>query len=243
MEPQRSILAIVSIWIYWISETRCCVIQSYPWHHPWPRSPQQWWCIERYGMWPRSTPGGRGEIQEILGNSDLVNISYRWLHMVWTFYHWLHLPGIKHPSKILFASLFLLITEKRAFLRVLILFPELIFAPYLTNVMFGPQIEVLIGKTQPNHVIQMKKSLCWVNVLLSLLGQVPTFYFLYSYLEEINPKANFLQFLMHGFSNPLRRDVNASFIPPYVAILSLGIAIVTLALLIHVDSFLESSHP
>ena len=126
---------------------------------------------------------------------------------------------------------------------MLILFPELIFAPYLTNVMFGPQIEVLIGKTQPNHVIQMKKSLCWVNVLLSLLGQVPTFYFLYSYLEEINPKANFLQFLMHGFSNPLRRDANASFIPPYVAILSLGIAIVTLALLIHVDSFLESSHP
>ena len=90
-------------------------------------------------MWPWSTPGGRGEIQEILGNSDLVNISYRWLHMVWTFYHWLNLPGIKHPSKILLASLFLLITEKRAFLRVLILFPELIFAPYLTNVMFGPQ--------------------------------------------------------------------------------------------------------
>ena len=29
----------------------------------------------------------------------------------------------------------------------------------------------------------------------------------------------------------------------YVAILSLGIAIVTLALLIHVDSYLESSHP
>ena len=127
---------------------------------------------------------------------------------------------------------------------MLILFPELIFAPYLTNVMFGPQIEVLIGKTQPNHVIQMKKSLCWVNVLWSLLGQeVPTFYFLYTYLEEINPKVNFLQFLMHGFSNLLRRDVNTSFIPPYVAILSLGIAIVTLALLIHVDSFLESSHP
>ena len=126
---------------------------------------------------------------------------------------------------------------------MLILFPELIFAPYLTNVMFGPQIGVLIGKTQPNHVIQMKKSLCWVNVLLSLLGQVPTFYFLYTYLEEIYPKVNFLQFLMHGFSNPLRRDVNASFIPPYVAILSLGIAIVTLTLLIHVDSFLESSHP
>ena len=129
-------------------------------------------------VWPWSTPGGRGEIQEILGNSDLVNISYRWLHMVWTFYHWLHLLGIKHPSKILLTSLFLLITEKRAFLRVLILFPELIFAPYLTNVMFGPQIGVLIGKTQPNHVIQMKKSLCWVNVLLSLLGQeVPHFTF------------------------------------------------------------------
>ena len=89
----------------------------------------------------------------------------------------------------------------------------------------------------------MKKSLCWVNVLLSLLGQVPTFYFLYTYLEEINPKVKFLQFLMHGFSNPLRRDVNDSFIPPYVAILSLCIAIVTLALLIHVDSFFESSHP
>ena len=29
----------------------------------------------------------------------------------------------------------------------------------------------------------------------------------------------------------------------YVAIISLGIAIVTLALLIHVDSFFESSHP
>ena len=145
--------------------------------------------------------------------------------------------------QILLASLFLLITEKRAFLRVFLLFPELILAPYLTNIMFGPQFGVLNSKTQPNHVIQMKKSLCWVNVLLSLLGQVPTFYFLYSYLEEINPKANFLQFLMHGFSNPLRRDINASFIPPYVAILSLGIAIVTLALLIHVDSFLESSHP
>ena len=129
MEPQRSILAIVSIWIYWIRETQCCVIQSYPWHHPWPRSPQQWWCIERCGMWPWSTPGGRGEIQEILGNSDLVNISYRWLHMVWTFYHWLHLPGIKHPSKILLASLFLLITEKRAFLRVLILFPHFCSLP------------------------------------------------------------------------------------------------------------------
>ena len=103
---------------------------------------------------------------------------------------------------------------------------------------------VLIGKTQPNHVIQMKKSLCWVNVLLSLLGQeVPTFYFLYTYLVEINPKVNFLQFLMHGFSNPLRRDVNASCIPRYVAILSLGIAIVTLALLIHVDPFPESSYP
>ena len=48
---------------------------------------------------------------------------------------------------------------------------------------------------------------------------------------------------MHGFSNPLRRDVNASCIPRYVAILSLGIAIVTLALLIHVDSFPESSYP
>ena len=83
-----------------------------------------------------------------------------------------------------------------------------------------------------------------MNVLLSLLGQeVPTFYFLYTYLVEINPKVNFLQFLMHGFSNPLRRDVNASCIPRYVAILSLGIAIVTLALLIHVDPFPESSYP
>ena len=119
-----------------------------------------------------------------------------------------------------------------------LLFPELILAPYLTNVMFGPQIGVLNSKTQPNHVIQMKKSLCWVNVLLSLLGQeVPTFYFF------LHPKVNFLQFLMHGFSNPLRRDVNASCIPRYVAILSLGIAIVTLALLIHVDPFPESSYP
>ena len=138
---------------------------------------------------------------------------------------------------ILFASCFLLITEKRAFLRILLLFPELILAPYLTNIMFGPQIGI------PVQVIQMKKSFCWVNVLFSILGQVPTFYFLYSYLEEVNPKATFANFLMHGYSNPLRSHFDASFIPPYMAILSLGIAILTLALLIHLDYFLESSHP
>ena len=145
--------------------------------------------------------------------------------------------------QILLASIFLLITEKKAFLRIFLLFPELILAPYLTNIMFGPQFGILNSQTQPIHVIQMKKSLCWVNVLLSILGQVPTFYFLYSYLEEVNPKANFTNFLMHGYSNPLRRDFNASFIPPYMAILCLSIAIVTLALLIHLDYFLKSSHP
>ena len=143
--------------------------------------------------------------------------------------------------QILLASIFLLITEKRAFLRIFLLFPELILAPYLTNVMYGPQFGILNSKVRPIHVIQMKKSLCWVNVLLSVLGQFPTFYFLYSYLEEVNPKANFTNFLMHGYSNPLRRDFDASFIPPYTAILSLSIAILTLALLLHMD--FKSPHP
>ena len=143
--------------------------------------------------------------------------------------------------QILLASLFLLITEKRAFLKIFFLFPELLLAPYLTNIMFGPQIGLLSRKTQPSNVIQMKKSLCWVNVLLSILGQVPTFYFLYAYLEEVNPRANLTNFLMHGYSNPKGR--NSSFIPPYLAILSLSIAILTLGLLIHLDSFLKSSHP
>ena len=142
--------------------------------------------------------------------------------------------------QILIASIFLLITEKKAFLRVFLLFPELILSPYLTNVMFGPQIGILNSKSQPIHVIQMKKSLCWVNVILSVLGQIPTFYFLFSYLEEINQKASFTNFLMHGYSNPLRRDSNASFIPPYMAILSLSLAIITLALLFHLDNFLTS---
>ena len=50
-------------------------------------------------------------------------------------------------------------------------------------------------------------------------------------------KASLTNFLMHGYSNPLRKD---SFIPPYIAILSLSLAIVTLALLIHLDNFLAS---
>ena len=143
--------------------------------------------------------------------------------------------------QILLASLFLLITERKAFLRVFLLFPELILSPYLTNIMFGPQIGILNSKSQPIHVIQMKKSLCWVNVLLSVLGQIPTFYFLFAYLEEINQKASFTNFLMHGYSNPLRKDSSASFIPPYMAILSLSLAILTLALLIHLDNFLSAT--
>ena len=139
--------------------------------------------------------------------------------------------------QILLASIFLLKTEKKAFLKVVLHFPEIILSPYLTNIMFGPQIGILNSKSQPTHVIQMKKSLCWVNVLLSVLGQFPTFYFLFSYLKEIHHGANFTNFLMHGYLNPLRKD---SFIPPYIAILSLSLAIVTLALLIHLDNFLAS---
>ena len=139
--------------------------------------------------------------------------------------------------QILLASICFVLTEKGAFLKIFPLFPQLILAPYLTNVMFGPQIGL------PIQVIQMSKSLSWVNVLLSILGQVPTFYFLYSYLGEVNPKADFFNFLMHGYSNPLRSNFDASFIPPYFAILSLSIAILTLALLLHLDFFLKSSHP
>ena len=88
----------------------------------------------------------------------------------------------------------------------------------------------------------MKKSLCWVNVLLSILGQVPTFYVLYSYLEEINEKATFASFLVYGYSNPLRRNSSGLFIPPYLAILSQLLAILSLLLLLHLDNFLTSSN-
>ena len=144
--------------------------------------------------------------------------------------------------QILLASLVLFISEKKAFLRVALLFPELILSPYLTNIMFGPQFGISKSKTQPSHVIQMKKSLCWVNVLLSILGQVPTFYVLYSYLEEINEKATFASFLVYGYSNPLRRNSRGLFIPPYLAILSLLLAIVSLLPLLHLDNLTTSSN-
>ena len=51
---------------------------------------------------------------------------------------------------------------------------------------------------------------------------------------------SFTNFLMHGYSNPLRKDSSAFFIPPYMAILSLSLAILTLALLIHLDNFRSS---
>ena len=102
-------------------------------------------------------------------------------------------------------------------------FPELLAAPFITKIMFGPQDIFWCGKSQSILRIKMKRKLTWCSVLVSVTGQVvslPTTFLLHFYLPYYT-----------------------AVFPPSTVLVCLGMLVVSLYVLIHLDDWVTSDIP
>ena len=140
----------------------------------------------------------------------------------------------------LFASITLFLTQKKGFLHVAMHFPELLASPFITNIMFGPQDTFWCGKPKSILIIKMKRKLTWCSVIISVTGQVVSLFLMSKYYTDIYDSRHhtFTTFLSDGYL-PFYTD----FFPPITVLVCLGMSVVSLYVLIHLDDWGTSDIP
>ena len=160
--------------------------------------------------------------------SDNVSI-VTWSRLV-TFAIWALLNVI--PQFVLAVSV-LFIASITGFVKSSLHFPELLMSPCVANIVFAPQNDGWKCKPKTAVKIRMNKLLSWVNVFISVIGQLASLLILFFHFRNISPNnLTFANFLSHG-STTIHSDNKSDFIPPYSALICLVISIILLTVLFY----------
>ena len=164
------------------------------------------------------------------------NISVVTLSRLVAFSFWF---SINILPQFLLASLVLLSIDVKGTFQIFLHFPELVLSPTITNMMFGPKDILWKCKSKTcDKTITLSPELCWINNLVSFLGNVPCLVILYLQFCKADPEHRcqnmvaFWDFLKLGSKN---KD-NIIALPPGLVMLFSSLSIVMSAFVIHFNS-------
>lgn len=148
---------------------------------------------------------------------------------------WLLLNVVPH---ILLASVALMSMKTKAFIMLVIQFPELLLSPPIANITFGPRKKC--------QIIRLSPFLCFINIIMSILGHFLSLYLLFLHYKRADPdtKHSLDQFLREGYqSNDIDQyKFNVDWIPPYLVILFLSLSALLLFFVFNLNLSILSKH-
>ena len=139
----------------------------------------------------------------------------------------------------LFASIIL--ARRHGFPHLAFHLPELFASPFITNIMFGPKDTFQwCDQFKNSSIIQFRRKLTWVSVLLSVLGQFCSLWLMYTYYTNVfaGKERTFGDFLVHGYLPD-----SPAFIPPCLPVACLAVSVLLLAFMMHLGSLRTLKHP
>ena len=148
--------------------------------------------------------------------------------------------GLNILPQFLIATLVLLSVDVRGTCRAFLHFPELMLAPTMTNVMFGPKnIFWKCNSKKLDKTITLSPELCWINNLFMFFGSIASLYILYLQFCWADPyrcpRLSFYGFLQYvTLSSDNDNDIIA--LPSGLVLLFQFLSVLMSAFVVHFNS-------
>ena len=139
----------------------------------------------------------------------------------------------------LFASIIL--ARRHGFSHLALHLPELFASPIITNITFGPKDTFqCCDQFKNSSIIQFRRKLTWVSVIISVLGQFFSLWLMSTYYTNVFARRDqtFGDFLVHGYLPD-----SPAFVPPCLPVACLAVSVLLLAFMMHLDCFRTLKHP